>query len=176
MYHIKISQDQAEYSLSLASYFLVMKPEEEIKRILKNAELDFYDFQKVPNDIKEALWEKKEALDGLFTFPPQTIVLGHTQEHIVMNDDVALLMEDYFRDKSTGSVIPLTTNLTASLIHPGNSGPQTYEIYNRTNDSVTVEIASLLCTTYTLSLTSSMSKRESEKKFFVQKKGKISIG
>lgn len=176
MYLIKISKEQEEYVLSLASYFLVMKPEEEIKKILNNAGVDFYDSQKAPKDLKEALWEEKEAKDGLFIFLPQTVVLGHTQEHLVMHDDVALLMEDYFREKSTGRVLPLTTNLTASLIHPGNSGPQTYEVYNGTNDAITVDVASLLCTTYVLPLTSPMTKRESEKKFFIQKMGKISVG
>ena len=133
--------------LHLASYFRVSKTKQEKEKIFAFHGLDFvYDPVRITPEIEEELWEYQYAdKNGLFTFPPKRLILGHTLESIEVPANIGLRMREFFRSEETGEILPLTTNLSAPLIHPGSTGPQTYEIYNTSEQPLIICISKLVC-------------------------------
>lgn len=133
--------------LHLASYFRMQKRGEEIKKILIFHGLEpVYDPVRITPEIEEELWEDHSAdPDGFFTFPPRRLILGHTLESIRIPANIGLRMRGFFHSEGTGETLPLITNCNAPLIHPGSTGPQTYEIYNTGKQPLTVCVSKLVC-------------------------------
>lgn len=133
--------------LHLASYFRVMKSKEEQEGILISHGLEpVYDPVRITPDINEELWEDQYTdKNGFFTFLPRRLVLGHTLESIKVPANIALVMREFFYSERTGKILELTTNCGAPLIHPGSTGPQTYEIINRSDQPLSVRVSELIC-------------------------------
>ncbi len=133
--------------LHVASYFRVRKNREEQERILISHGLEpVYDPVRITPEIDAELWEDGFAdKNGFFTFPPKKLILGHTLENIIVPANIGLRMREFFRSSETGEALSLMTNCGAPLIHPGSTGPQTYEIYNTDKQSLTVCISKLVC-------------------------------
>lgn len=165
--------------LHVATYFKVRKDKLEQDRIFRAHGLaPCYDPVRITPEIEEELWEDRNAdRDGAFTFPPQTLVLGHTREWIIVPTNISLIMRDRFRTKEAGEVLPLTTNLGAPLIHPGSIGPQTYEIYNESQEALKVYVNNLVCVADIDFLTGhSVIAQNKRGNFSDQEPGKIKVG
>lgn len=133
--------------LHLASYFRVMRSREEQERILISHGLELvYDPVRITPEINEELWKDQYAdKNGFFTFLPRRLVLGHTLESIEVPANIALVMREFFYSEKTGEILPLITNCGAPLIHPLSTGPQTYEIFNMSNQPLSVRVSELIC-------------------------------
>lgn len=133
--------------LHLASYFRVSKTRQEKEKIFTSHGLEpVYDPIRITPEIEEELWEYQYVdKNGFFTFPSKRLILGHTSENIMVPANIGLRMREFFRSEETGETLPLTTNLSAPLIHPGSTGPQTYEIYNTSKQPLVVCISKLVC-------------------------------
>lgn len=133
--------------LHLASYFRVSKSREEQERVLISHGLEpVYDPVRITPEINEELWEDQYAdKNGFFTFFPRRLVLGHTLESIEVPANIALVMREFFYSEKTGKILQLTTNWGAPLIHPGSTGPQTYEIFNMSKQPLSVHVSKLIC-------------------------------
>lgn len=133
--------------LHLASYFRVMRSRGEQERILISHGLEpVYDPVRITPKINEELWEDQNADgNGFFTFLPRRLVLGHTLESIEVPANIALVMREFFYSEKTGKILPLITNCGAPLIHPGSTGPQTYEIFNTSDQPLSVRVSELIC-------------------------------
>lgn len=133
--------------LHLASYFRVMKSRKEQERILISHGLEpVYDPVRITQEINEELWEDQHADEnGFFTFIPRRLILGHTLESIRVPANMALVMREFFYSEKTGEILPLITNCGAPLIHPLSMGPQTYEIFNRSDQPLSIRISELIC-------------------------------
>lgn len=133
--------------LHLAPYFRVHKNKIETEKVFISHGLEpIYDPVTITPEIEEKFWEDQYAdKNGFFTFPSQRLILGHTLENIVVPANIGLRMREFFRSEETGETFPLTTNLNAPLIHPGSTGPQTYEIYNTSRQPLTICVSKLVC-------------------------------
>lgn len=133
--------------LHLASYFRVHKDKIETEKVFQLHGLEpIYDPARITPEIDEEFWED-QSLDsnGFFTFPPKRLILGHTRESIKVPANMSLRMREFFRSEKTEKVTPLTTNCGAPLIHPGSTGPQTYEIINKSDQPLKVCVSDLVC-------------------------------
>lgn len=167
--------------LHLASYFRVSKTGREQRKIYISHGLEpIYDPVRVAPEMQEELWEDGSAdSNGFFTFPPRRLILGHTLESIRVPADISLRMREFFYSEKTGRILPLTTNWGAPLIHPGSTGPQTYEIINQSDQPLSMSISELICHLDVdhLSGPSVLAQQKlSNGKFGDQKKGKIELG
>jgi len=133
--------------LHLASYFRVSRTKQEKNKIYASYGLKaIYDPVRITPEINEKLWEYQYAdKKGFFTFLPQRLILGHTLESIEVPANISLKMREFFYSEKTRKVLPLTTNLGAPLIHPGSTGPQTYEIINKSNRPLNLRVSQLIC-------------------------------
>lgn len=185
--HIDISKivgnkgEEPIVRLHLASYFRVHKDRIETERVFRLHGLKpVYDPVRIMPEIQEALWEDCSAdSNGFFTFPPKRLVLGHTSESIVVPANIGLRMRDFFYSEKTGEVLPLTTNCTAPLIHPGSTGPQTYEIINQSDQPLRVRVSELICcfdVDYFSGPSVLAQQKLSRGEFGDQKRGKIELG
>ncbi|MBI2598751.1 hypothetical protein HYW40_00815 [Candidatus Curtissbacteria bacterium] len=97
--------------------------------------------------------KRVDAIDGIFTFPPQELILGKSLESISVPLDQAW----YLKKKVSlgGDELPLDCHMTAPNIHAGSSGHQTFEFKNRSADPLTVKVADLEIIALVLPLTSS---------------------
>lgn len=167
--------------LHLASYFRVSKTRQEKEKIFISHGLKpVYDPVRITPEIEEEFWEDGFAdKDGFFTFPPKRLILGHTLESIEVPANIALVMREFFYSEKTGKILPLTTNCGAPLIHPGSTGPQTYEIINTSNQPLSVRVSKLISyldVDY-LSEPSVLAQQSMSKgTFSVQTPGKIDLG
>lgn len=167
--------------LHLASYFRVSKTRQEQERVyLSHGLKPAYDPVKVTLEIQEELWKDRSAdQNGSFTFPLKRLILGHTLESIKVPANIGLRMREFFYSEETGEMLPLTTNCTAPLIHPGSTGPQTYEIINKSNQPLSVRVSELICdfdVDYFSEPSISAQQRLSKGMFGDQKRGKIELG
>ena len=133
--------------LHLASYFRVSKTKQEQEGIYISYGLEpVYDPVRITPEIEEEFWEDGFVTkDGFFTFPPKRLILGHTLESIEVPANIGLRMREFFYSEKTGKMLPLTTNCGAPLIHPGSTGPQTYEIINTSDQQLNVRVSELFC-------------------------------
>lgn len=134
--------------LHVAQYFRVRKPWEEVRLILERNGLknSAFDPAFTPIEVVEQMWEDQYLTEqGMFTFRPSVLVLGHTSESLEIPADQLWRMRQYFSDSKTGEMLPLTTNLGAPLIHSGSRGPQTYEIVNKGSETIEINIADMIC-------------------------------
>jgi hypothetical protein len=166
--------------LHLASYFRVRKPWVEIQAILRNNGLPdtALDLLMTPLGVLEQMWTDETAdKNGMFTFQPGVLILGHTSENVEIPADKSWRMRQYFIDKNR-TVLPLTTNVGAPFLHPGSRGPQTYEIINKSDFPITFNISDLICITDVSNLSgpSYGALNQSKSVFSVQKPNKISLG
>ncbi|MEK7450912.1 MAG: hypothetical protein AAB662_03190 [Patescibacteria group bacterium] len=167
--------------LHLASYFRVSKTRREQERIYISHGLEpVYDPVRITPEIQEELWEDRSVdTNGFFTFPPKRLILGHTLENIKVPADIGLRMREFFYSEKTGKILPLTTNWGAPLIHPGSTGPQTYEIFNMSNQPLSVRVAKLICyldVDYFNEPSVSAQQKMSKGEFGNQVPGKIKLG
>lgn len=142
-----IEKENPVICFHVAPYFRVSKSEGEKRKILASYGLsDHYDPVRTNSDIEEQLWEYKFVDgEGFFTFPPREFVLGHTAESIIIPPYLSLQMKNYFHLQGENSDLPLTTNISAPLLHPGSQGPQTYEIYNESEHPLKIDVSKLIC-------------------------------
>lgn len=133
--------------LHLASYFRVHKDRVETEKVFRLHGLEpVYDPARITPDIEEEFWEDRITdSNGFFTFPPKRLILGHTREGIEVPANIALVMREFFYSEKAGNILPLTTNCGAPLIHPGSTGPQTYEIINKSDQPLKVCVSDLVC-------------------------------
>ena len=167
--------------LHLASYFRVSKTKEEQRRVYRSHGLrPCYDPVRVTPEIEEELWEYQYADEnGFFTFPPQRLILGHTLESIMVPANMGIRMREFFHSEETGETLPLTTNLSAPLIHPGSTGPQTYEIINKSDQPLKVRVSKLVCdldVDFFEEPSIIAQQKLSKGQFSDQKRGKIELG
>ncbi len=133
--------------LHLASYFRVHKDKIETEKVFRLHGMEpVYDPVTITPDIEEEFWEDGFAdSNGFFTFFPKRLVLGHTLESVRVPANRGLRMREFFYSEKTGKILPLTTNCGAALIHPGSTGPQTYEIINESDQPLSVCVSELIC-------------------------------
>lgn len=133
--------------LHLAFYFRVHKDKIETEKVFRLHGLEpIYDPVRITPETEEEFWEDRFAdPNGFFTFPPKRLILGHTLESIRVPANIGLRMQEFFRSEETGETFPLTTNLNAPLIHPGSTGPQTYEIINTSDQPLSIRVSELIC-------------------------------
>jgi len=167
--------------LHLASYFRVSKTGQEKEKIFISHGLEpVYDPVRITPEIEEELWEYQYVDEnGFFTFPSRRLILGHTLESIIVPANIGLRMREFFHSEKTGRILPLTTNCGAPLIHPGSTGPQTYEIINKSDQPLKVRVSELVCdldVNY-LNIPPVLAQRKLPKgEFGSQEKGKIKLG
>lgn len=162
----------------VASYFLVQRDLNIVEKVLQDNGLSWDDYYRglTSDQRKKIGWEEKHANEnGIFIFPPKTLILGHTQEEISVPTNSIYYMGDFFISARTNEQIPLKTNLSAPWIHPGYSGPQTFEAYNTSMDNLEITVADLLCPVLQLSLSSEAVKRGNGQ-FASQRRGEIELG
>ena len=183
--HIDISKiielgEKPTVRLHLASYFRVRKSGYEIEKVLTSHGLEsVYDPARITPEINEELWRYKEAVGSFFTFLPQRLTLGHTAENIMVPVNISLSMKKSFYSEKTGEILPLTTNLGAPLIHPGSTGPQTYEIINTSSKPLNVRVSEIICfldVNYLGNLPILTQQELSKGEFSNQKPGEIKLG
>lgn len=162
------------------THFLVQKERRTVKYILRQRGLSWVDFTTLPQEYKQTIAYREKTIGEreIVTFPPGKLVLGQTEEDdISVPDDRQYRMRPYFVHGVTGETLPLRTNLTAPLIQPRASGPQTYEFYNVSPYPLAVSVASLVCVVDILALTSAADTVvERNGNFPIQAKGKIVLG
>jgi len=167
--------------LHLANYFRVHKDKAATEAVFRLHGLEpIYDPVRITPEIAEEFWEDQHAdKSGFFIFPSKRLILGHTLEGIVVPADAGLRMRDLFHSEKTGEILPLTTNWGAPLIHPGSTGPQTYEIINISNQPLKVYISELVCfldVEYLTGPSILAQQKLSKGEFGNQEKGKIKLG
>lgn len=167
--------------LHLAPYFKVNKTKQEQKRVYNSHGLKpVYDPVRVTPKIEEELWEDGLAdKNGFFTFLPERLILGHTLESIEIPANIFLRMRKFFYSEKTKEILPLTTNLTAPLIHPKSTGPQTYEIVNMSSQMLNVCVSDLVCVLDVKYLNDSfihVQQRPARSGFSNQLEGEIKLG
>jgi hypothetical protein len=167
--------------LHLANYFRVRKPWYQIQIILMRHKMDtrFFDPFNTPPSVSEEMWNDEFAdANGNFTFRPNgALHLAHTVEELEIPGDESWRMRQYFVNEKTGEMLPLTTNISAPVLHPGASGPMTYEIINQSREPITVNTADLVCKTDIYKLIDEMKNAKSHKSTFShQERGRIALG
>ena len=163
--------------LGVEPYFRVRKSWPEIQNILQENGLpsDAYDPVYTPPDVKEQCWEDIFAdKDGMFTFEPKKLILGHSEPVHIPNDEF-WIMRPYF-DTVPKIMTRLLTNFTASWLKPGSSGPQTYEIENTSDRTVSINIRMLRCLVDVFEVTPNALQGDSQGSFHTQEVGKIKLG
>ncbi|RJQ38830.1 hypothetical protein C4559_00305 [Candidatus Microgenomates bacterium] len=135
----------------VAPYFLAQRESDVVEAELKERNLLGFPLDKIFLELKEAgtrdlMWKKVEAKsDGTIVIPPKKLLLGHTKEDAAVPLDSVCFMKEFFLDSKNGLVLPIKTNISAPLINPGATGPQTYEIYNVLDETITVNVHDLIC-------------------------------
>lgn len=167
--------------LHLASYFRVHRDKTGTEEVFRRHKLPpVYDPTRITLEIEEEFWEDQFADEnGFFTFPPQRLILGHTLENIRVLANIGLRMREFFHSEETGETLPLTTNLNAPLIHPGSTGPQTYEIFNKSDQPLSICISKLVCDLdidFFEEPSILAQQKLSKGQFSDQKRGKIELG
>lgn len=173
---IKEMHGRGTTDLHLAGFFRVQKSREEQISILEAHGLPPTNNPHLPIEIRDLLWEDKQVESGsTFTFPSRTLILGQTTEDVSIPLDEMWRMRSYFNRQSTGEQLRLRTNITAPILKPGSLGHQVYEIYNETDELLTLPISDLVCITDIIPLGAPITPRGNSQ-FRKQELGDIRLG
>lgn len=167
-------------SWRVAPYFLVQKDIGTVEKNMRDKGLGWEDFYlKIPSEERERIaWDRKTVDDrGYFEFAPNTLILAQTIEDILVPQDRIFIMQSRFFSYRTGLELSLTTNLSAPFIHPGDCGPQTFEIFNEGLQSLRLDVSDLICRVDVIPLDSPLVPNgQRNGQFTIQGRGQILVG
>lgn len=159
--------------------FLMQREVTDVENALHVRGLTWKDFTKLDPAIRRQVAYKTvfAPTSGIFTFPPATLFIGQTIEFAEIPEDKQARMRLYFEDERIGLVLPLCTNLSAEVLHPGARGPQAVEIYNELQEAITVHLPDLVCVVDMFPLDQpSLNGGHTKGNFPVQYHGEIQLG
>lgn len=164
--------------LHISPHFLVQRPMEEVEKSLRRHGLAWADFTRLDERNRKIIGYQDvfPPKSGIFTFPSRELFVGQTIEEVAIPLNCVGEMRLRFEDARTGEVLPLWTNLTASILHPGSQGPQAVEIYNELSTDLIVLLPNLECLIDLVPLSGAALNGQVGRNFPRQRLGEIRLG